>query len=264
MNKPNKKGNNVIIEKYDIFNATAYDNCIELYNLCKEYNDNIPSPFTSDDFCFVTDHPFIYIAKYKSQIVGCAMLCMYSDEDEREVCIYVHPKFRREKIATALLDTIYEDYDTTYLISNISPKNDSALSFLAENNFEYDSCECKMSLDLSKITNGLYAAANKSNLSIDKSIHGDDICYTLKDGRIELGSLNIFTDASTCVIHDVLIHEQYRNNGYATYLLEHIIDELKNSYSKIILHVTKENTPAFNLYKKIGFVIDDEVNVYVL
>ncbi|MBR3646745.1 MAG: GNAT family N-acetyltransferase [Lachnospiraceae bacterium] len=264
MNNSNKIINLINIEKYDIFNANAYDRCLELYNLCKTYNTHIPSLFTSDDFCFVTDRPFIYIAKYKTTVVGCAMLCMYGDESERDLCIYVHPKYRRKKIATALLDVIYQDYDTICLVSNISPKNVEAMAFVFENDFEYESCEYKMSLDLTKMTNRFSDSLDKSNLSIDKIIEIDDICYLLKDGNDRIGSLNIFTEAETCVIHDVYIYEQYRNNGYATYLVEHVTDELKNRYSKVILHVTKENTPAFRLYKKMGFVVDDEVNIYVL
>lgn len=44
----------------------------------------------------------------------------------------------------------------------------------------------------------------------------------------------------------------YRNRGIGTLLISILIDEIKSSYSAVSLSV-RENNPAINLYKKLGF-----------
>lgn len=52
-------------------------------------------------------------------------------------------------------------------------------------------------------------------------------------------------------IIDVFTNKEYRNKGYSYKLLSEIINNNRNK--NITLEVNKENIPAINLYKKLGF-----------
>lgn len=62
-------------------------------------------------------------------------------------------------------------------------------------------------------------------------------------------------------ITDVFINEEYRRQGYASKLLNYIIEN--NSNYKIMLEVNEENIPAIKLYEKLGFKkISERKNYY--
>ena len=45
-------------------------------------------------------------------------------------------------------------------------------------------------------------------------------------------------------------------------LLQYSLYDIKNICQNIILHVTKENVPAYNLYKKLNFITTSEIIYY--
>jgi len=56
------------------------------------------------------------------------------------------------------------------------------------------------------------------------------------------------------VIDNIVIDENYRNNGYGEKLLNHIIEYAKNgNYNDIVLNVYRFNENAIKLYEKKGF-----------
>jgi diamine N-acetyltransferase len=58
------------------------------------------------------------------------------------------------------------------------------------------------------------------------------------------------------VIDNIVIDENYRNNGYGEKLLNYIIEYAKNgNYNDIILNVYRFNENAIKLYDKKGFKI---------
>ena len=56
-------------------------------------------------------------------------------------------------------------------------------------------------------------------------------------------------------LYDIQIFDEYRGCGYGTEMLKAVLDELSKTYSRAILHVSKENVIACNLYEKLGFRI---------
>ena len=57
-------------------------------------------------------------------------------------------------------------------------------------------------------------------------------------------------------IVDMIIDEKKRKQGYGYYLLNYCIEKIKNkNCNNITLEVKTNNTPAINLYKKLGFDI---------
>lgn len=55
------------------------------------------------------------------------------------------------------------------------------------------------------------------------------------------------------------VDEDYRGNGIASSLFKHVFEWAENEgVTRLELTVIKDNAPAFNLYRKMGFVIEGE------
>ncbi len=52
------------------------------------------------------------------------------------------------------------------------------------------------------------------------------------------------------------IMPKFQNNGFGTKMLLMCIDYIKKININFIMLISKINTPAYNLYKKLGFVLD--------
>lgn len=56
-------------------------------------------------------------------------------------------------------------------------------------------------------------------------------------------------------LYDFEVYPEFRGKGYSKNMLQYLID----TYNLKQLYVNQDNFVAINLYKKFGFVIDDEV-----
>lgn len=62
------------------------------------------------------------------------------------------------------------------------------------------------------------------------------------------------------VIYSIATDNQFRGKGYGRKLLEESIKEMKlNGIYSILLYVNVKNTPAINLYEKMGFQIVEKI-----
>ena len=66
----------------------------------------------------------------------------------------------------------------------------------------------------------------------------------------------------TALLHKVCVVKEYRCQGIAKLTLQSEIEKLKRQCSKIQLWVHKDNTPAMELYKSLGFESVREVENY--
>ena len=93
---------------------------------------------------------------------------------------------------------------------------------------------------------------NYANLYDEQSLNKDvnkTFLYVDDDklvGFIHIQDLNGEVD-----IINIVIDENYRRNGYASKLIEYVINYASNR--PIFLEVNDQNTNALNLYKKYGF-----------
>ncbi|MEM2518912.1 MAG: GNAT family N-acetyltransferase, partial [Nitrososphaerota archaeon] len=64
----------------------------------------------------------------------------------------------------------------------------------------------------------------------------------------------------------IAVLPEYRRAGIATALMEKAMEALKNVYgcSEIFLEVRVSNTPAINLYEKLGFIKIERIKNYYL
>ena len=78
------------------------------------------------------------------------------------------------------------------------------------------------------------------------------------------GYIGIIDICGECNVTNVAVGEKYRKQGVATALIKKAIEDAINSSSDYItLEVRKLNTPALNLYTKLGFItVGERKNFY--
>ncbi len=101
----------------------------------------------------------------------------------------------------------------------------------------------------------------------DEAIHSDvlnkNLSFVWKDGEKIIGFVFVHSRDNEEHIHMFGILEEYREKGIATNLLLNILRDVKiTGYRRVSLGVDISNTPAFNLYKKIGFKINSRTIVH--
>ena len=87
-----------------------------------------------------------------------------------------------------------------------------------------------------------------------------DFWIIWKDGvRIGYFRLSNYSKIDKDIYIGADLHENYRGKGLGYFSYMEFMPFLFNEYNlnKITLEVLSTNKPAFNLYKKIGFVVDD-------
>lgn len=81
-------------------------------------------------------------------------------------------------------------------------------------------------------------------------------CLVLEENKNIIGFITYAIIYETSEIIDIVIDKENRNKGYASKLLEKVIDDImKNNCLNITLEVSVENSFAIKLYKKYGFEI---------
>ncbi len=90
----------------------------------------------------------------------------------------------------------------------------------------------------------------------DLCSYGDGFVY-VDDNKIVGTSLLIIDEKIIC---SICVHPDYQRKGIASMLIKHSIKHMK---SPVYLYVRTTNTPAINLYKKLGFkTVDTIVDFY--
>ena len=87
-----------------------------------------------------------------------------------------------------------------------------------------------------------------------RQILKNQLCLGLTfDGEI-VAKANTNAIGINCVqIGGVYTHPLYRRNGYAAALVLALCNRAEHAHRKPVLFVKEKNTPAFNLYQKLGF-----------
>lgn len=167
-----------------------------------------------------------------------------------------------EKIASHLFAMMVCDFSDVSFQLSLPPENDFGKSFANKMGFQYFATECSMTIkkeQFASTQNSLSLVSEKSEdgLSPDGSL----IIHGISDGT-EIGSCLISDFDRIVCIHDVEIYEKYRGKGYGYQLICALLHRVFPKYDSAILHVTKENEPAYRLYKKVGFEVVEELEYY--
>jgi|GEM_PF-991047 len=99
----------------------------------------------------------------------------------------------------------------------------------------------------------MYPITSEQILNFQKTTHADSYFFTITDGDIKIGSVELMRDGN---IARFLIAEEFRGKGYGTealhVLCRYAFDELK--MAKVSLTVFDFNVSALRCYTKAGFM----------
>ncbi|MCX7832165.1 MAG: GNAT family N-acetyltransferase [Actinobacteria bacterium] len=62
-----------------------------------------------------------------------------------------------------------------------------------------------------------------------------------------------FYEKDAAYIYSFALRNEFRGKGHSKYFLEMLLNEIKKSTQVVYLTVRPDNTPALNVYKKVGF-----------
>jgi len=88
-------------------------------------------------------------------------------------------------------------------------------------------------------------------MAVPKNIN--DYSNIVIDDKV-IGSLLVTKEKDGVLIDEIFIEDEYRNKGLGSNIIKNIINKNKAVY----LWVYKENIKAINLYKKLGFIVEEE------
>lgn len=93
-------------------------------------------------------------------------------------------------------------------------------------------------------------------------INSHNILLLYKEENIPIGYIFAKKINNDYLIDGLYVDINFRNRGIATKLINEIINQihLYGNY-KIFINVLKENKIAFELYKKVGFIIENETDL---
>lgn len=238
-------------------NKTLMEQCNILYQTCCT-KDGIKHPYCfEDEFDVLKDFPRLYYVQFKNKLLG--FLSVYIIDNNRvEFCIFVHPDYRGKHLGTRLLNTFFADYPMTNIEVSISPENQLGIHFLTKNAFDPASTELLMKTQLKS-----YIPQKMFQPHFQNAQSPNHFKYMIEHHCV--GSCNISVLSDTCIcISDVEIYEEYQNQGLGFQFMLEILQEMSLHYEEVLLHVTKENIPAYKLYRKLGFQEMDAVLIYTL
>lgn len=86
----------------------------------------------------------------------------------------------------------------------------------------------------------------------------EQIVYFAHEGVIR-GKFVIYNSHNTeRYICDLVIHEEYRNQGYGNLMVAEMVEKYGNKQIPLTLRVLANNLPALHLYQKYGFKITSQ------
>lgn len=238
------------INKPDV---TIINSCINLANDINQFDRMVNPIFEYSEFNSTNNLPILYYATTSNELSGFIGISLIN-ETEIELCGFVLPKYRNLKVASRLLEMVFDDYESYDIKIPLIPNNILGKHFLQSYNAKYETTECIMELE----RNNYNFSCNEINLS--ESSNGQYKAYI---NNVEVGVASVY-DNDPFIIHNVEIYEDYRGQKYGQALIHTLLTYKFKKYNKASLHVTKENAPAFNLYTKLGFNISKQLEYYLL
>lgn len=247
---------------------------------CETTIDNEPNENIKDNNTLEDDYSKVIIAKKDKTIIGFISIYLI-DESTAEICGFVLPEYRNNNIGNYLMEKLSYEMEDFYISIPVAKDNKTAPNFLKTNGYYPSTTECSMVINTEKITDSLrnnnldnnlmintqdnisekdYCLNN--NITFNKTENENELIFEIFKDNNNIGSCHISLFESCGCIHNVEISEDFRGNGYGKLLLLYSLNHVKSLCDNIILHVTKQNIPAYNLYKTLGFITTGEVIYY--
>ncbi|WP_313963542.1 GNAT family N-acetyltransferase, partial [uncultured Streptococcus sp.] len=238
------------------------DQLFELVQSCHVTDGTYRLPYLDNAYNFDVDMPAFFLANLDHQTVG--FLSVYADEPgQAEVSVYVLPDYRRQGIASALLQEfskIAEKYDLSQI------EYISEAKFLADHptfaeKFDYDLKETEIWLEQAA---GTFPEEEKEGVEVllgrkemvaeiaafqsqifempmDTALHyasqalesPDSLLYVLKrDGQI-VASCSVDTSFGSNYLFALAVDQAFQGQGLGSYLVRSILNDLSGRNGQV-------------------------------
>ena len=206
-----------------------------------------------------SDERCVYYLCYKDKNLMSVLALFEIDNNNYEIIAFTDTANRKKGYFKAVLDYLYNDLKAGTELSFICERNYSpAIECAKKLSFDYECTETMMELDLSTYSDNEIP-------DIDIYEEDNDIFYIYYKDE-EIGSFSFYTFSfNVCDIyfHSFNIYEDFQNKGLGKLSMREILLFLKNiGKTKIHLQLLLENTPAYRIYKDLGFSISSEISYY--
>lgn len=206
-----------------------------------------------------SDERCVYYLCYKDKNLMSVLALFEIDNNIYEIIAFTDTANRKKGYFKAVLDYLYNDLKTGTELSFICERNYSpAIECAKRLSFDYECTETMMELDLSTYSDNEIP-------DIDIYEEDNDIFYIYYKDE-EIGSFSFYTfsfDVCDIYFHSFNIYEDFQNKGLGKLSMRAILLFLQNTgKTKIHLQLLLENTPAYKIYKDLGFSISSEISYY--
>ena len=258
------------------------DQLFELVQSCHVTDGTYRLPYLDNAYNFDAEMPAFFLANRDHQTVG--FLSVYADEPgQAEVSVYVLPDYRRQGIASTLLQEfskVAEKYDLSQI------EYISEAKFLADHTtfaekFDYDLKEAEIWLEQAAWTfpeeekEGVEVLLGRKEMvaeiaafqsqifemPMETALHyasqalesPDSLLYVLKkDGQI-VASCSVDTTFGSNHLFSLAVDQAFQGQGLGSHLVRSILNDLASRNGQVCqIVVEAQNAGALRLYERLG------------
>ncbi|EFM35075.1 GNAT family N-acetyltransferase [Streptococcus oralis] len=264
----------------------------KLINYCQNYDGTYRDPYLSNMLNFDPNMPAFFLYYEKGELIG--LLTVYADDQDVDVTILVHPKYRRQGVARALYRS-FEKETASYPIESVTfqtervflerhpdfvknwglVEDEETETWLGRDRTAY-ALDARSDVDvllaepsyleaIARLHHQTFSDETESlELShryISEALKDPDslLYILLKDGQV-IGICTVDVSGTSNYLYGLAVVEDYRGKGIGSYLAKSLINQLIEQNDKEFqIAVEDSNLGAKRLYEKIGFVKQTQV-----